>query len=373
MTMDFYDCLQLHNWKQFSDDEKTELFAGVLKFFLNPRLTLEWQRLVSFEMCGMKCRTFEMMINGEVFVFIPGQNDAILGWDFGSQGLKSHELLEGEQTESSDFIYGTSLTKTDLSFLSEHISQEGSSSDFRFLEDIDAYINQHTSRLRKADIPPMIVAKNSQPVGTNLRGTYNVVSGSFVGDQMFYDEFREEIWRAFNPDLTLEESLTWTCPLSLFKLDRYYLEQRQDDSDSYYLYEHQDCNYGELWLALHRRGFQLLSEDAWEFAVGGGTRRLFRWGNEIKRNNSQPFESVEHKLNQENMFGLIQGSELSHYELTDNNDTVKLEVHSMKGRHLIEQILPFSSYYQPDHHVDVTEKLDPRFYHYRKSIVINPN
>lgn len=370
--MEFYECLQLHNWKQLTDEEKTEIFAGVIKFFLNPRLTLDWQRLVNFEMCGMKCRTFELMINGEVFVFIPGQKEVVLGWDFGSQGLRSQDLLKDWAIEDEQ-VYGTSLTVADLPDLRAKLTEEMEGYDFRFLEDIDQYINQQTSRLRKVDIQPMIVAKNSQPVGTNLRGSYSLVSGQFVGDQAFFAEYQEEIARIFNPDLSLAESLTWTYPVSVFKVDHYYLEQRHDDPDSYHVFEHQDCNYGELWLVLHRHGFQLLSEDAWEYAVGGGTRRLFRWGNDIQLETSHPFESALEKLGRENMFGVIQPDELNHYELTDNSDTLKLEIQSRKGRHLIEQILPFSSYYQPQHQFALNEKLDPRFYHYRKSIVIDPN
>lgn len=372
--MEFYDCLQVHNWKQLTDEEKTEIFAGVIKFFLNPRLSLDWQRLVTFDMCGMKCRTFELMINGDVFVFIPGQKEVILGWDFGSQGLKSQDLLkELNESKRMSQTYGTPLTAADLSSLGESVDYDGESYDFRFLEDIDRYINQGTSPLRKVDIPPMIVAKSSQPVGTNLRGSYNVVSGSFVGDAAFFAPYQETIFRTFNPELSLADSLAWAYPGSVFKVDQYYLEQRRDDPDHYHVYDHQDCNYGELWLALHRVGFQLLSEDAWEFAVGGGTRRLFRWGNEIKLDTTHPFESALKHVGRENMFGLLQPDELTHYELTDNNDTVKLDSHSLKGRHLIEQILPFSSYYQPKHQFKVNEKLDPRFYHYRKSIVIDPN
>lgn len=372
--MEFYDCLQLHNWKQLTDDEKSELFAGVIKFFLNPRLSLDWQRLVTFDMCGMKCRTFELMLNGEVFVFIPGQKEVILGWDFGSQGLKPQDLLKGfGPVKGMSQTYGTPLTSADLSSLSDAIDHEGEYYDFRYLEDIDRYINQGTSPLRKVDIPPMIVAKSSQPVGTNLRGSYNLVSGSFVGDMAFFDTHQDAISRTFNPELSLEDSLNWTYPISVFKVDQYYLEQRRDDSDSYHLYDHQDCNYGELWLTLHRAGFQLLSEDAWEYAVGGGTRRLFRWGNEVKMDNDHPFDSALKKLAQANMFGLVQPDQLTHYELTDNNDTVKLACHSTKGRHLIEQILPYSSYYQPHHQFKVNQKLDPRVYHYRKSIIIDPN
>ncbi len=371
--MEFYDCLQIHNWKQLADDEKTELFAAVLKFFLNPRLSLDWQRLVTFDMCGMKCRTFELMLNGEVFVFIPGQKDVVLGWDFGSQGLKTHELLEELETIEDRQIYGTSLTQADLSILGQSADNEEGYYDFRYLEDIDRYINQRTSSLRKVDIPPMIVAKRSQPVGTNLRGSYNLVSGNFVGDLAFFDQYQDEIYRTFNPELSLADSLTWTYPVSVLQTDHFYLTQRWEDSDSYHLYDHSDCNYGELWLGLHRAGFQLLSEDAWEFAVGGGTRRLFRWGNEVRLDNDHPFDSALKKMRRENMFGLVQSDELTHYELTDNSDLVKLDMRSTKGCHLIEQILPFSSYYQSNHQFKINEKLDPRFYHYRKGIIIDPN
>ncbi len=51
-------------------------------------------------------------------------------------------------------------------------------------------------------------------------------------------------------------------------------------SETYQLFTHESVSQTELKQQLDKQGFQLLSEDQWEYVCGAATRRLFRWGNE---------------------------------------------------------------------------------------------
>lgn len=373
--MDFYNYLQLNQWKTLSDEQKQEVFAGVLRFYLKPGTVVQNSRLVTFEMRGMKCRSFELEINGESFVLIPGQKDTVLGWDFGSKGLQTSDLLEASLDLYLDQLrYQSKLSTQELDSAMSESSFSDNDYDLTDLSEIDRYINDLTTPLRKVDIPAMLVAKKAQPVGTFLLGAYESVTGIFKGNQEFLTKYQGELENLFQPQLSLAESLTWSFPKSSLKNNHYYIQQQEDNPDNYWLYGHELLDYGELWLTLHRSGFQLLSEDCWEYAVGGGTRRLFRWGNEIDLESSHPFTGCQERVKAENMFGLKIPASQDSFELTDDVNIQKLSSSQLVAdSHKIEKILPLSSYYRSPRMSQLVGKLNPHHYSYRKGIIIDPN
>lgn len=356
--MNWFEAAEFSKWKNLSKEEKKEVFGPLLMYFVNPLIQITQNQLTDFEMYGMKCQTFQMKMNGEDFVFIPGQRDVILGWDAGAKGLKVHELLE--KSNSKDL----NLEKSDNLLYPENFGIET-------LDDINQYINQNTTLLRKVDLPPMLVSVHAIPVGATFCGVYHCVTGQFSGDENFFQLHQSEITRAIQG--SGEKSLfSLSYEKSILYKQKFYLEQIKD-TDSYAVYQHKLLTYHEQKNELENKGFSLLSENAWEYAVGGGTRRLFRWGNDLSIDLSQDPLTAYQKMRQPNMFGLSVDCTQQHYELTDNPLTVKLGRVASDEASFIKKILPFSSYYQSYHQLDFTKQMDPTLYSFRKAIILeNP-
>lgn len=365
--MNWFEAADFINWKNLNDEEKKEIFGPLMMYFVNPLLKISNSHLTTFDMCGMKCRTFQMKINEEDFVFIPGQKDVILGWDSGTKGLKIHELLDYPVSKHFDGTqYGTTLDKDDLNT----IEPEENDAEDRLdtVEGLDLYINHSTTLLRKVNIPPMLVATRSLPVGCTFKGVYHCVTGEFQGDQSFFSCYQQDILRCLQT--TTENPLvTFTYEKSILENQKFYLEQIPQ-TDSYSLYAHKQQTYQEQQQQLEQYGFHFLSEDQWEYVVGGGTRRLFRWGNEVSIDPSSDPSCAYQKMRQKNMFGLSVDCTEKHYELTSDPFTVKLGRVSANEKSLIKRLIPFSSYYQSYHQLAIDQQLDPSLYSYRKAIVL---
>lgn len=370
--MKFYDCMQRDNWRQLPEEGKAEVFAAIVEHFVHPKLELTNERLVEFEMCGIRCETYEFLLDGEEFVFIPGREKVTLGWQQGLSGLQLSEVIQSEMEEQNDQLirYRTNLSRSDLSDLEQEFVFDFEDSFENYVTRLGERVNQLTTPLRVVDVPPMLVAKESQGVGTDLRGKYHIVSGEFFGDDDFWMDNQEDILSRLQPPLDLYESLTWEYPRQFAKKDQFYLAQ-SEDGESYYVYHHQAQTYGEVWLGLHRRGFQLLDEDAWEYCLGAGTRRLFRWGNEINVDSDHPFHSARGKKDLPNMFGLDFGNRYRAFELTDRSDCLKFDQEPFTDLGSLNQLISQSSYYRSHKAVSPKEELNPLAFRYRKSIIIS--
>jgi hypothetical protein len=121
---------------------------------------------------------------------------------------------------------------------------------------------------------------------------------------------------------------------------------------------------------LKKQGFCLLTEDQWEFAAGAGTRRLFRWGNELLLANNHSGRQIRHKMIGSNMFGLVFDTQKKRYELTADSQVLKLSSDYSNRGSLIERMLPLSTYYRSSHQLFEEQRLDPDCYSYRKALVI---
>lgn len=85
--MDFFEALEWKNWKILSDELRMQVMNQVLMYFVSPLKYVSDVEYKEFSLSGVKCRTFECSIDGERFVLVPGNKEAILGWNFGTQGL----------------------------------------------------------------------------------------------------------------------------------------------------------------------------------------------------------------------------------------------------------------------------------------------
>lgn len=216
--MRYYDYLQLGIWQELSDEKKLELFDDALKPMLETRHELSRVYLVDLAMGDVTCRTIGMDFAGQTFYFMPGQEEVPLG----RQAAVGDDCLKDQA----------------LGY----------------------------SRQRQVTIEPMFVAKDAKPVGVTFKGTYNVVTGEYRGnDQGFYELNKKRIQHELFPQLSFEESLVWQFPSCVLARNIFFMEQDERNSDQYTLYSYQDTSYGDVWLEVYSDGFQLLSEDAWEY------------------------------------------------------------------------------------------------------------
>lgn len=361
--MNLFEQIEWTNWKAFNDQEKQTIFQQVLMYFINPLREITDVTLKNFELCGIKIRTFELKIDNEVFVFVPGQQETILGWDLGSEGLPVHRLFDEPFVDST---FKTTLSKEELEKSQKLIEPE--EDDVDTLSGINAYINHHTTPLRKAQIPAMLVSAYALPAGSRYIGIFDCITGTFTGEVDLFAPIEASIQKVLFPDLSSETSITWNFPAYHLEPNEFYLEYIPE-ADQYHVFLHQDLTHAQLKTQLAKTGFDLPTEDQWEFFVGAGTRRLFRWGNEIdlKKNGRQ--NPALKKAAGPNMFGLIIDTTKTRYELTDNEKVLKL-TQQMHNEQLIKNILPLSSYYQSFAEIASEEILDPQKYLYRKIISI---
>ena len=364
----FMEQLDWVNWKKLSDKVKSSVFQQLLLYYVDPMIEISDIRLKTFELYGIKCRTFELELDGETFVFIPGNKEAILGWDLGAEGLRSHELVGFDSQDMDTMTFKTTLRHDQIEQAAQWQEAE-ESYDLSTLEGISLYINDHTSTLRRRAVLPMLVQKFALPAGTQILGIVDTVTGAFRGDVEAFSRFEQEVCDALFPALSAQESLVWEFPKTLHKKNSHYLEF-VPTTDSYLVYSSRDCTHQGLKKTIAQKGFELLSEDQWEFAVGAGTRRLFRWGNELLVPHNASGQKTLDKINGPNMFGLVIDSHINRYELTSQRTVLKLERQRPKHT-LIENVLPLSTYYQSDQEVAEDQLLSPDHFLYRKAIVID--
>lgn len=363
--MKFFEELEWTNWKNSSDSEKEKIITNVLEQYLPNQLKLTSCILADFELYGIKCRTFELELNDELYLFIPGNQEAILGWDLGVEGLRRHELINCcSENDDCDEKIVNSETFNDCE--DQPIND---ATDLTTLAGISNYINQHTTELRKTPIPPMIVQKYALPVGTEFMGIFDTITGSFEGTEVFFDIHKERLHQLLFPKLSLDESLHWSFPETILEPNNFYLEGLPE-SNHYLVYSQRTCSYRELSQAVKNTGFDLLTVDQWEFAVGAGTRRLFRWGNELLIPENTLGKKIQWKIAGANMFGLVIDSTQKRFELTKDPSAFKLGPQENRSEQLIENMLPLSTYYCSDHRISDTEILNPDQYLYRKGIII---
>lgn len=338
--MTFFEALEWVNWKNLSQELRLQVMNQVLMYFVSPLKYISDVEYTVFDLGGVKCETFECSIDGERFVLIPGNQEAILGWNFGTQGLPISAWDQKEQIESDYFLkfvksYGLTTT-----------------------EEWDAFVNESTSPLRKVAIPPMLVQKNALPVGGQLIGELNTITGEFTGVVESFLPLESVVREYFKGEQSLEACFAIYHPKEIFEENIFYAKWHPG-TDRYQIYRHQNETFDSLKKKIQSDLFELLDEDAWEYALGAGTRKLFRGGR---------FLEQHPKTLESNMFGLVFSTDCSFWEVTDS-PFLKLEKMTTVGIPLFDR-LPLATYYRSRKLRSNDEVLKPTDYAYRKAIVI---
>ncbi|MBS7577640.1 MULTISPECIES: hypothetical protein [unclassified Enterococcus] len=335
-------------WKQTNDQEKYELFELKIKPKISENLKLTKLQLKTFEMSGIKLRSFQFLLNQEPFTFIPGAKNVILGWDNGGNDDILREVL---------------LNSYDELVNSAERQKEFSGQNF------NDWINAHTTHLRKVDIPPMIVAKYALPASTEFIGMINPITGTFLGDEISFREFQEAVQEILFPKLSFTESINFVQPDIYLDKQHFFLDLFPF-TEKYRLFRHMPQTYRENIQLIDAQGFRLLTENEWEYVVGGGTRKLFRFNTQAEVAALLETGDSFHKVKvteSENMFGLVIDSSRTRYELTNDAFVLKLTNQAKTGN-IVRDILPLATYFQSHHGVSISDKLSPEHFQYRKVI-----
>ncbi|MBV7390192.1 DUF7278 family profilin-like fold-containing protein [Enterococcus alishanensis] len=348
--MNLVDQLDWAYWKRLNPKEKRTLLSQVLLYYVNPLLKISDIELKEFELYGIKCETFELLIDEEKFVFVPGNKEAILGWNLGAKGLS---LLE------------TAQDSPNISIPEEILNQY----NLLETESLANYINDKTTRLRKSAIPAMFVQRYALPAGTEFLGRFDAVTGSFEGRVDLFAKIEKEIKEILTPKLNSQESLIWTFPESFLMEDSWYIEL-EPESDLYRVYTHTTHNYTSLRKEIRKKNFDLLTEDQWEYCNGAGSRRLFRWGNDLNMSDPYRGKAIKKMIQGLNMFGLSFDTKMTRFEITEDPGVLKLTDHQEKIGIPAVEYLPLSSYYSNSKMLHSEVILFPQKYLYRKAIVL---
>lgn len=346
--MNLLDQLDFSFWKRLNDQEKRTVFSRVLMLFVNPLLELNEIKLADHELYGIKCRTFDIMIADEEYVFIPGNKEAILGWNLGAEGLSAMETAPKTKLNIPESIQ----KRYDL--LDPH--------------SLGKYIDDHTTPLRKVAIPPMFVQKYALPFGGEFLGVFDTVTGEFTGDIGRFNQCEAEVRQALFPELTPAESMNWQFPHHVLKKNCYI--ELIPNTDKYYVFNYEEHSFSSLRKKIRRKNFDLLNQDQWEYMVGAGSRHLFRWGHDLDLSDPYRGNELRKRINGQNMFGIFTDSSLTRHEVTDDPNILKLTDHSLETDIPVVDLLGLSTYYASDQQIKPDEILAPNKYLYRKAIPI---
>lgn len=350
--VNIFEALEWAQWKTLSLELKTQVMNQVLMYFVSPLKKVSDVTYQQFELDGVKCDTFECSIDGERFVLVPGNKAAILGWESGIQGIARNywDQKPEQKTEAFDRIVKNYGLKT--------------------AEDWDIFVNESASPLRKRAIAPMLVQKRAQPVGTTYIGDLDIITGEFEGRSEDFAPIKHSFFDHFKQPQTFEESLYAEVPLEISEENQFYAFL-SEKNEKYAIYTHENCHFHRLKEKMDEQLFDLLTEDQWEYAVSGATRKLFRWGNDIAEDDTYYGKQTAKKIRQANMFGLHFADDLSYWEVT-NSMYLKSEKAEKVGHPLFDH-LPLASYYRSRKILAEDEIMNLWDFRFRHAIIIQNN
>ncbi len=237
---------------QLSQVEREQMLASITaehsKFSL--------LRFESFEQYGMRTDTAIFAYGGKEFVFVPGDT-VVLGWDSFIQGMDEKTSTE----------------------MKEVLSECG-------IDDVNTFLKESMSPVRTATISPMLVECELNEIGWR----------SVPVDSTELERFKKEIDK-FHQQTYASSTIHKTLRLS-----------RIDNRITADLYE--PVSYNDLISKISAEGFELPTEDEWEYLCGGGSRTLFRWGDSfdfsmyLKWFGGDEPEEHPYTLQQPNQFGI---------------------------------------------------------------------
>ena len=260
------------DWKGLSSNEKDQQMRE-LALQLPPGFT--YAGLSHFARHGQELETGIFERPRSRFVFVPG-DQVTLGWE-----VSGHQMDEATLTE-----------------LNESAAEFG-------VDDVEELLGQQMSPVREAEIAPLLVEYGLNSLGWTQ-----------VSAEEAEDYGGEELQEAI---AHLEERNSHSYEL----YQSFRVERRKDGHGLDYYVFNEDLLLEEFVEEVHSRGYDLLTEDEWEYLFGGGVRSLFPWGDswnyKMKLRHLENLAEDPHQdyvLELPNAFGIQFAGDPYKYELT---------------------------------------------------------
>ena len=230
-----------------------------------------FSRFERFEKFGMATETAVYTWGGREFVFVPG-GEVTLGWDSFDTGMDDPTL-------------------NDINGFFE---------EFDSPPELNAFLREQMSPVRKAIVPPMLAERT-----LNYIGWRDVALGSPE-----LEPYKKDIERHFNGT----SMLTVSGKMRIFK---------DEGTGSIRPQIYEPVSLNDFLEQVHSENFDLPTEDEWEYLCGCGSRTLFRWGDsfdyEMKlyhfETDSQ--KDTPYTLEEPNQFGLPIAYDPYKYEVVE--------------------------------------------------------
>lgn len=228
-------------WRELSPQRQRFVFEQVTRYFLSPLLTIDAIRPVSTAYFGQVFQTFDALIGGEWLRFIPGQNAVTLG-----------------------------------------VARPFSAAVKEVLTHLDVPSRVATAILapeQVVDIPPMLVARQSLPLGWQAIGQINLTTQVFRGNHFAYVPYKPTVLQLLQPRVTgVAPSDTPTWPPVLTSGD---VTLRLSSTHHYQVLLRQPVDHDNLLKTLGGFGYTLPDHAQYQYLLGGASQSLFTWGNQL--------------------------------------------------------------------------------------------
>lgn len=323
--------LYMPKWNELHKDEKIKLIEEVL---MNKDIPLKINRVETFTENNMTIETVVLGTENDEdteFVFVPGMNNVILGWD--ENCVLSDEIicaLKEDKTQEIEYY------KSQY----EEIKEE-------YEEDIKNAKKEGNEEKVKS------LTEEMEDELENYECYLNVNFEEYI------DEFKNIIVNS-------------SSPVRNVNISPMIVERDLNDVSEY-------DSYSEFRKVLKKTIFSLPNEDEYEYLLTGGSRTLFRWGNSLKKELDSIYKigtvsDENNKLYKPNKFGLYILFDSYMYELVDDECFYKGGDGGCSlcgGEGAIGVVPVFSTFYRPDISEDMEWEIDQDYCYYRRIIRIS--
>lgn len=319
--------LYMPQWNQIDKDEKRTLIKEVID---NKNIPLKIDRIEVFSQNSMTIETVVMVHENSEFVFVPGMEDVILGWDENCE-LNHSVIQDLKEDKIQEIEYYKSEYEAIKEEYEEEIKNAEKSGDKEKVKSLNEEMEEELE---------------------NYKDYFNIN----------FDEYIEEF-----KNIIINSS----SPVRNVNISPMIVERDLNDVSEY-------NSYDEFAKSLKNTIFSLPSEDEYEYLLAGGKRTLFRWGDSLKKELDLIYKigtisDEENVLYEPNMFGLHILFDSYMYELVNDECFYKGGDGgcSLCGGEGATGVVPvFSNFYRPYISEDIGWEINKDYCYYRRIIHI---
>ncbi len=316
-------------WAKLTTEQKKENIETLLAELTIP---FNFSGMETFSLNGVITETAVLNRDGCSFVFVPGCKQVTLGWESGIEGLEASALEDMSSSFKSvldpltwwrkQLALAVDAQDENLPYFEEQVMEleqnppeqpDDELKAFYSFQGLETYVNENTSPVRVVDLPPVIVECGLSEAGLVHVGQVNRRTNEHWVTPEHLDRIMDYLY-TFNIEVTTAE-YSRCCRF----------ERTKDDPAIYDVYLYERLTYQDLIRQLYAEGFELPTEDQWEYLCGAGRRMLFPFGNQFDKDYryAHMCGEGENILENPNIFGLFIAYDPYKYELVNGPCKVK--------------------------------------------------